>query len=397
MSGVVEEAIRMEALGLNSVPDKNVCSNHFEEKTIKSFIRRSAHRGYCDYCEKETSVAALEDLMEFLMDAVQAFYTDPANFMSYNGREGGYLGNVYESGEILQEHFELDIAEIKLFNDVFDSLDVSRLWASETEYYQSPSEILLYSWDYFKQVVKNRSRYFFGLVKDLNSEHYVKGANEMLNEIGISIKKFNLIKALPAGTVLHRCRQHEEGDDSVTTDQGMTSPPDEYAVNPNRMSPAGISMFYGAFEIETALAETLDYSDNEKEFYTTAAFVSKKELNIIDLSSLPGLPSPFDQRKRNVYYRISFINSFVKDLMAPITRDGRVHIDYVPTQVITEYFRFPFSDKLRGEKRIDGIIYPSSKNGKKSCVLFLDNQESLHTLDMDSASLQTSRISSHTV
>lgn len=33
MSGVMEEAMCMEALRLNRVSDKNVCSNHFDEKT----------------------------------------------------------------------------------------------------------------------------------------------------------------------------------------------------------------------------------------------------------------------------------------------------------------------------------------------------------------------------
>ena len=127
MSGVMEEVMRLEALGLNRVPDKNVCSNHFDDKPIKNFIRRTSSRGYCDYCDKSTSVIALEDLMQFLMQAVANFYTDPGNFMSYNGREGGYQGSVYESNEILQDHFQLDIRELVLYNDIFDSLDYSKV------------------------------------------------------------------------------------------------------------------------------------------------------------------------------------------------------------------------------------------------------------------------------
>ncbi|WP_338648498.1 HEPN-associated N-terminal domain-containing protein [Flavobacterium sp. KS-LB2] len=392
MSGVMEEAMRLEELGLNRVPDTNVCANHIDEPAIRNFIRRNASRGYCDYCERATSVVPLEDLMEFIMEAVVRLYTDPANFMSYQSSEGGYLGNVYDSDEILQEHFELDIPDNKLFDDVFESLDLNKPWANEMEYHDSPSDIMLYSWNYFKKVVKHRSRYFFGLVKDFNSDDYRINSNDMLDEIGDSIKKFGLLKILPQGTPLYRCRQHVKGDISVTTAEGMTSPPEEYAVNPNRMSPSGISMFYGAFEHETAIAETLDLKDTNKDFFTTAAFISKHELNIIDLSALPDLPSPFDQKKQNDRFRIAFMKDFVMDLVAPIERDGRVHIEYVPTQIITEYFRFPFSDKLKKEKRIDGIIYPSSKNGKKACVLFFENAESLTVLEMDTASLVTSKI-----
>lgn len=388
----MDEAMRLEELGLNTVPEKYVCAKHIQEPAIRNFIRKTASRGYCDYCEKSTSVIPLEDLMEFIMEAVLRLYTDPANFMSYDTSEGGYLGNVHNADEILQEHFNLEIADSPLFKDVFSSIDICKPWADEMEFHDSPSDILLYNWDYFKKVVKHRSRYFFGMVKDFSSEDYPIQSDEMLAEIGSSIKNFELIKQLEVGTKFYRCRQHIEGDKSVNTPEGMTSPPDQFAVNANRMSPSGISMFYGAFEIETALEETLDFENKEIQYFTTVAFQSKKVLNVIDLSSLPKIPSPFDPKKFKDRYRIIFLKNFIKDLTAPIKRDGRVHIEYVPTQIITEFFRYPFSNRLSKGNRIDGIIYPSSKNGKNACVLFLDNKESLTVLDMDTKSLITKKI-----
>jgi len=127
-------------------------------------------------------------------------------------------------------------------------------------------------------------------------------------------------------------------------------------------------------------------------YFTTVTFNTKRELNVVDLSIVPLTPSPFDARKHYDRFRLIFIKNFIKDLTAPIHRDGRVHIEYVPTQIITEYFRFPFSDKLSKDKRIDGIIYPSSRNGKKACVLFFDNEESLKVLNMDTGSLATTKI-----
>lgn len=392
MSRAMDEAMRLQELGLYTVPDTYVCRNHINEPAIKNFIRRTSTRGYCDYCEKSTSVVSLEDLMKFIMEAVLRSYTNPANFMSYETSEGGYLGNVYNAEEILQEHFDLNIEDLKLFNDVFNSIDLNTPWSDELEYYESPSDVLSYNWKYFKNIVKHRSRYFFGLVKDLNSDDYPIQSDEMLAEIGNSIKKFKLIKKLSVGTIFYRCRQHSAGDTSVLKSGGMTSPPVQFAVNPNRMSPSGISMFYGAFEIETALEETLDFENEEFQYFTTVAFQSKKVLNVIDLSSLPKIPSPFDARKHYDRFRLIFIKNFIKDLTAPIHRDGRVHIEYVPTQIITEYFRFPFSDKLSKDKRIDGIIYPSSKNGKNACVLFFDNEESIKVLNMDTRSLNTTKI-----
>jgi hypothetical protein len=52
-------------------------------------------------------------------------------------------------------------------------------------------------------------------------------------------------------------------------------------------------------------------------------------------------------------------------------KDGREHIDYVPTQVVTEYFRHVFKD---GDGQpVKGILYPSARqDGGVCCVLFFE-------------------------
>jgi hypothetical protein len=392
MSGVMEEAERFWALGLNSIPEKHLCSRHIDEYAIRNFINRTAEEGTCDYCGRDTKVVELEDLMTFIMETVYSFYSDPAEFMSYNGREGGYLGTLYDANEILQEHFELDIPELALFNDVFGSIDLGKAWADEFDYRDSPADTLKFSWDYFKDVVQHRSRYYFSVTKDLNSIDYKLMPEEILSEIGKNIRRYKLIKTLSAGSSFYRCRQHTRVDLSVNSAEGMTSPPQLYAIQPNRMSPAGISMFYGAFEEETAIVETVQFENKQNKFYTTAIFNTKRELTVIDLSALPKVPSPFDIRKRKHYYPLIFLNNFVRDLAKPLEDKNLVHIDYVPTQIITEYFRFPFSDRLPEGQKIDGIIYPSSRNGKNACVLFFDNEESLEVLDFDASSINRKKI-----
>ena len=60
-------------------------------------------------------------------------------------------------------------------------------------------------------------------------------------------------------------------------------------------------------------------------------------------------------------------------------KSGLEHIEYVPTQILTEYFRHLYLDPARD--RVWGIIYPSAANlGHKSCVLFLENE---HCCDPD--------------
>lgn len=369
------------ARGYFNVPENMVCANHIDETAIRLFINRTGTRGTCDYCGHRKIVAELETIVQYIMDAVAYFYTDPANFMSYNSAEGGYMGNVFSASEILQEHFQIDIDDNKLFDDIFNSIDDNKPWSNEFEYYDHEGEIRLEHWGFFKEVIKNKSRYFFSSSLRFKTDFYALNAYDILKHIDSIVRQFKLITILPSGTTLYRCRQHAIKD-KINEAKHLCSPPDEYAIYPNRMSPAGISMFYGAFELETSLLETLNLADKKNTMYSYGVFKTRNDLKILDLSKCPPVPSMLEQRQWKKYYLITFLNAFIADLTRSIEKDGKSHIEYVPTQIVTEYFRYTFSTrKFRG---LDGIIYPSSKHkGGVACVLFMDYEESLKELNFE--------------
>jgi hypothetical protein len=68
-----------------------------------------------------------------------------------------------------------------------------------------------------------------------------------------------------------------------------------------------------------------------------------------------------------------FLHSFARVVSKPIAHDDRIHVEYVPTQVVTEYFRLEF--KASRGKPISGIRYWSSQHpGHASVVLFADQE-----------------------
>ena len=77
----------------------------------------------------------------------------------------------------------------------------------------------------------------------------------------------------------------------------------------NRMSPAGISMFYGASDKDTAKKEVLNEEWKDSQI-TKGTFALKQDLQIIDLTHLPEIPSIFDKSNRKNYYKILFFRSF---------------------------------------------------------------------------------------
>ena len=143
------------------------------------------------------------------------------------------------------------------------------------------------------------------------------------------------------------------------------------------MSPAGIPMFYAAMDEDTAILETYD-PDQRKErdvSITLARFETSKQLTLLDLKKLPQRPSCYDSEHRHTIKKIEFLWSLRDELTKSIKKDGREHVEYVPTQVITEYVRHRLTYGERKKTRIDGIIYPSARNGGSTAVVIFADSE----------------------
>jgi hypothetical protein len=127
-------------------------------------------------------------------------------------------------------------------------------------------------------------------------------------------------------------------------------------------------MFYGTFNRKTALAE-VDYATSRRAA-TVVTFETLVPFKVVDLSHLPDTPSLFDSDRRHLRPWTHFIRDFVHDFSKPIARDRRQHVEYGPTQYVTEYI------KIKMPGHIKGVIFPSSKaRGGRSCVLFFKNEE----------------------
>lgn len=61
---------------------------------------------------------------------------------------------------------------------------------------------------------------------------------------------------------------------------------------------------------------------------------------------------------------LMFLDGFVKNITHPVTPDGRQHVEYTPTQVLTEYLRWASPHPF------DGIALPSAQAGEKTYVFF---------------------------
>ena len=151
------------------------------------------------------------------------------------------------------------------------------------------------------------------------------------------------------------------------------------------MNPAGIPYLYAALDKTTARREVGILGRTSKTVFT-AIFALTRPLWVIDLTALTPVPSLFDVANKDVREQALIVRAFVEAISTPMRKDGREHIDYVPSQVICEYLAQVFEP---GEgKRLAGLIYPSSVQlGGTNLVVFPEDRykETFHGLSFVSA------------
>ena len=196
--------------------------------------------------------------------------------------------------------------------------------------------------------------------------------DNMLDRIGEVINEVGLVRTMEAGTCWFRARADDPAK-KYTSAADLGTAPRKVARFPNRMSPAGIPMFYGAGDEATAIAETYAPKPGRPAAVTIGKFATARDAWVVDLTALPAVPSLFDESRRDLRGAISFLHDFVEDFAKPIKKNGRQHIEYVPTQVVTEYLRCVF--RTETDHRLRGVIYQSPRNGcGRCCVLFVRNR-----------------------
>lgn len=333
----------------------------------------------CSYCSNvaRSNAIAVEDLANHILAEVGKEYHDPVHELPYDSEEGGYFGNVIDNPYDLFEEIDFGFKNSDLMQDVLDAL-AGEVWLCRRDSFtMTPSQRLSSGWSRFCKVIKHERRYTFSRAfDDEESEYhpdYLPTAS-VLAEIADNISTASLAKPLSTSQAIWRARVHSAAE--VLGDaRDIAAPPVEYARYANRMSPAGVSMFYGSDTIATAIAEVVGRQLlPENKAVTVASFKPASDLLVLDLADLPAIPSFFDERD-SLRHALYFLNKFSQAVSQPIDKDGIDHIEYVPTQAFTEFVRYEIT--VFNENSIDGIRYKSAA-GKDTCfAIFADHEACL--------------------
>ena len=326
-----------------SAPNSFVCAECVGDEYLAEVVESNLSKDCCSYCgrcEDELIATDVENIMPYVAETFYHYFADPSQ-----------AGLPRDSGEWVGEHLITDTEDAflslgwacddGLFKDICNAFENDAWlpcsdgwWLGVHEH-----ERRRHAWEGFVQLTKHKTRYFFSTFSakdEINEEDYPPA--RILEIIGRDIEQFELLKELSAGTDLYRVRS-VSGDVTLETFKELGPPPPHLAPA-GRMNPPGISYGYFAYSSRTAVLEVADTPPCK---LTIGGFRLRKPVLAVDLTSIPTLPSIFDVDNRSDRDALIFLKSFVEAIATPVAKDGRQHIDFVPSQIVSEYF----SQRLR--------------------------------------------------
>ena len=125
-------------------------------------------------------------------------------------------------------------------------------------------------------------------------------------------------------------------------------------------------MFYASESARIAHAEV------QAEVSCVGTFQILRDVWVLDLADLPPVPGIFAGESRYRRLGLRFLHAFQAEITKPVARDRVTHIEYVPTQIVSEYFRHHGS----GEVPLDGVRNPSAITDiGRNVVLFVTQEQ----------------------
>ena len=346
-----------------------ICSECVVDAALVEAIVETGGVEPCEYCQKTpilpNASAPIEVVLELVLAGLRHEYEDPIEQM---GWEGGWQGAaVHDTWDLI---YDLEVADREdVHGDLVKAIEQDQ-WCQRNPYAATPTEALKWGWEGFSDFVRHHRRYTFFMSDDSTAD----GAGELpmhnvLTAVAEAVEVADLVASLPAGTKWWRARVHDPGK-SYTLAKDIGSPPAEIAKD-NRMSPKGISVFYGASTEKGAQDEVAGYAKPTQEA-TAGCFASTLSLTVVDLREPPSVPSLFASN-RHLRAPTQFLHAFIADVTKVADPSDEQNLDYVPTQIVAEYF----CQALEGDDgAVHGVLWRSSKDpGVTSCVLFIPSEE----------------------
>lgn len=327
----------------------------------------------CSYCGKENICVEDEALDRFLLDKIHEILIPTSELSDYQQAIIFECGSdeisVFELGDFIEMYVPivngtyLEGLLERLPNDTNDN-GGSILYALNDGNLEGLNDFEN-RWCGFINSIKHHKRFF--------NELALSFCNDLFSTIidGEQLLP-SLVVDLPITQALYRARVAYSVTDIETIGEDpireLGAVPAKLATS-QRMTPAGVSAFYAAFDRNTCISELRPVVGDS---VISGEFRPIRALKLLDLDALKDIQID-DDIFSDRWKMLSHAYTFFPELVFQLTRPSRRHNqhDYLATQIIFEYLSTEFVSQ------IDGIIYPSIQTNGDSYSVALFPERSI--------------------
>lgn len=350
-----------------------VCCDCIGEDYLHNQIKEDGEVTSCDYCRKEDNPTyELSDLAELVHHVLEEHYVMTPDYpdeglewlMAKEGmweQQGQPVGDLICDLLNIGENISTDILEY-LSNqyDPFGKdamIDPSR-YTSESQYEEKPIKTYEFqeSWSFFRDEIQTHARFFNQEAKSA-LDHLFAGIHGLNTYDGEPV-----VQILSPTEPIYRSRLSLSIESLKhileTAPKSLGAPPNHLA-DVGRMNAEGISVFYGATDIDTCMAEIRAPVGS---YVVSGSFYPLRDLRVLDLTRLQKVylrGSLFDSKHSEALSRVHFLKRLQAELSEPVMPGSEAR-DYLSTQAVAEYLA------LHPEMQLDGVMYASSQVGKQN-------------------------------
>lgn len=350
----------------------SICHKCINDEFLKKEIQTEGKLGKCSYCKKEHNIKEISWLAERIHSAIEEHFfltsDEPTTlehiYLSENNpsydweRPGEPINYLIQDITRIEENVANDIQEyLSLYHGGEPTDAEENPYGDEACYDEKPPDKYAFqeSWNFFCQEVKYKARFF--------SPSAEKVLGNLFNDLD-SLKTFDgksVIRSAGPGTEnpdIFRARvaQLHGTLELILKDpvQDLAAPPSKSSKH-GRMNATGISVFYGATNAETCIAEVRPPVGSH---IVIGRFQITRNIRLLDLNILSQIyvkGSCFDPEFNERLGHAAFLKHLVGELTKPVMPDEET-FEYLPTQVTAEYLAEKVNPKL------DGIMFNSSQS-----------------------------------
>lgn len=355
------------------VVDATICLEHITDDYLYGIAGQATERS-CSFCDRESEQEAFavrfEPVMACFMEAFWARNTQPEDAPVFEGDSYGLEWTDSQVSYLAADGFDSAVMD-EITRYISESIGVPEVG---TLFSDMATDDLELSWEDFTRTARHVSRFV------ITGEEGGRSPMSRFSYFLEQLRRYyvdsdhGLVHTMEPGMLLYRGRLVDSVYGELPVSAKDLGPAPAKGASASRMSPAGIPMFYCSADPSTAIAEISGHG--VAPYAVIGEFVCQRDLHVLDLTKARTRPSPFDAARRNESRMLSFLDMFAANLSQPVIPDQRQHIEYAPTQLLTEFFRWA------PDRKIDGIQLNSSHTGAATYVLFVDSEDIVDVSDL---------------